>query len=179
MVLNSWLSFCLFSKCKSYRWILKRELLSGKKCVVFIGLNPSKANSVNNDRTLVRIINFCKKWNYKNIYVINLFGLISKSPYHLSKSKDPVGKNNDLITLKVLEFWRTNINCDLWLGWGDKGSLNRRDFKVLKLIKNLSKMHSMKNNYPKRIYTMGVTRKGNPRHPLYMPSESFLRPYEE
>ena len=88
--------------------------------MVFIGLNPSKANSSNNDKTLNRIINFCSRWNYKNIYVINLFGLISKSPSKLSKSKDPVGTNNDLITLKALEFWRENINCDLWLGWGDK-----------------------------------------------------------
>ena len=88
---------------------------------MFIGLNPSKANSLNNDKTLTRIINFSSRWNYKNIYVINLFGLISKSPSQLLKNKDPVGRNNDLIILKVLEFWRKNINFDLWLEWGDKG----------------------------------------------------------
>ena len=77
--------------------MLKRELLDGKKTVVFIGLNPSKANSSNNDRTLTRIINFCSRWNYKNIYVINLFGIIAKSPSQLLKSKDPIGLNNDLI----------------------------------------------------------------------------------
>ena len=111
---------------------------TGKKTVIFIGVNPSKANTLKNDRTIIRIINFCSKWNYKNIYVINLFGLISRSPSQLTKSIDPVGKNNDLITLKALEFWRKNINCDLWLGWGDKGQLYRRDLVVLKLIKNLS-----------------------------------------
>ena len=62
--------------------------------------------------------------------------MISKSPIHLSKSNDPIGGNNDLITLKSLEFWRGNENCDLWLGWGDKGQMNGRDRKVLKLIKN-------------------------------------------
>ena len=170
------MSFCLFSECRSYRWILKRELLSGNKTLVFIGLNPSKANSINNDMTLIRIINFCKRWNYKNIYVINLFGLISKSPYQLSKSKDPVGKNNDLVTLKVLEFWINNINCDLWLGWGDKGQLNGRDLKVLEIIKNLSNCKS-NENYSKRILSLGLSKKGNPLHPLYMPNESFLRPF--
>jgi len=59
--------------------------------------------------------------------VINLFGLLSKSPSKLSKSKNPVGGNNDLITLKALEFCRENINCDLWLGWGHKGQLYKRD----------------------------------------------------
>ena len=173
------MSFCLFSECRSYRWILKRELLSGKKTLVFIGLNPSKANSVNNDRTLIRIINFCSRWNYKNVYVINLFGLISKSPFQLAKSLDPIGEKNDLITMAALEFWRKNINCDLWLGWGDKGELNKRDRKVLKLIKNLSNLKSTKTNYSKSLLSLGLSKKGNPRHPLYMPNQSFLRPYDQ
>jgi len=172
------LSFCLFSECRSYRWILKRELLSGKKTVLFIGLNPSKANSSNDDRTLVRIINFCSRWNYKNIYIINLFGLISKSPNQLSKSKDPIGKNNDLITLKSLEFWRDDINCDLWLGWGDKGQLKGRDRKILKLIKNFSNLKSNENNSSKRVLSLGLSKKGNPRHPLYIPNQSFLRKFD-
>ncbi|MBW3041499.1 DUF1643 domain-containing protein [Prochlorococcus marinus] len=173
------MSFCLFSECRSYRWILKRELLTGDKTLVFIGLNPSQANSVNNDMTLIRIINFCSRWNYKNIYVINLFGLISKFPSQLSKSKDPIGDNNDLITLKVLEFWRKNINCDLWLGWGDKGQLNSRDQVVLKLIKNLSYLNSNEKNHSQRVFSLGLSKKGNPRHPLYMPNESFLRPFDQ
>ena len=142
-------------------------------------MNPSRANSVNNDKTLTRIINFCLKWNYKNIYLINLFGLISKSPRQLSKSRDPVGGNNDLITVKVLKFWSKNTNCDLWLGWGDKGQLYRRDLIVLKLIKNLSNSKSNENNHSKRVLSLGFTKKGNPRHPLYMPNESFLKPFEQ
>ncbi len=157
---------------------MKRELLIGKKTVVFIGLNPSKADSSNNDRTLVRIINFCSRWNYKNIYIINLFGLISKSPIQLSKINDPIGKNNDLITLKLLEFWRKDSNCDLWLGWGDKGQLKGRDGKVLKLIKNFSNFKSKENNYSKRVLSLGLSKKGNPRHPLYMPNQSFLRQFD-
>ena len=158
---------------------MKRELSSGNKTIVFIGLNPSKANSFNNDRTLIRIINFCSRWNYKNVYVINLFGLISKSPIQLLKSKDPVGENNNLITLKTLNFWRENINCDLWVGWGDNGQLNGRDLEVLKLIKNLSNLKSSENNYSKPVLILGLSKKGNPRHPLYMPNESFLRPFDQ
>ena len=172
------MSFCLFSKCRSYRWILKRELLRGKKTLVFIGLNPSRANSFYNDRTLFRIVNFCSRWNYKNIYIINLFGLISKSPVQLSKSYDPIGKNNDLITLKSLEFWRDDSNCDLWLGWGDKGQLKGRDRKVLKLIKDFSNFKSNENNYSKRVLCLGLSKKGNPRHPLYMPNKSFLKKFD-
>ena len=158
---------------------MKRELVIGNKTLVFIGLNPSKANSVYNDRTLLRIINFCSRWNYKNIYVINLFGLIAKSPSQLSKSLDPVGVKNDLITLKVLGFWKDNINCDLWLGWGDKGQLYGRDRTILKLIKNFSNLKPNENNHSKRVLSLGLSKKGNPRHPLYMPNESFLKPFNQ
>ena len=146
--------------------------------MIFIGLNPSKANSMYNDRTLVRIINFCSRWNYKNIYIINLFGLVSKSPIQLSKSNDPIGENNDLITLKLLEFWRKNTNCDLWLGWGDKGQLKGRDSKVLKLIKSFSYLNSKENNYSKPVLSLGLSKKGNPLHPLYIPHQSFLRKFD-
>ena len=172
------MSFCLFSDCRSYRWILKRELIKGTKTVIFIGLNPSTADSFHNDRTLSRIINFCSKWDYKNIYIINLFGLISKSPSKLLKSKDPVGKYNDLITLQMLEFWSENVNCDLWLGWGNKGTLNNRDNKVQKIIKRLSYLNETENNCHKRIYSLGLSKQGNPRHPLYMSNESFLKPFD-
>ena len=86
--------------------------------------------------------------------------------------------NNDLITLITLSFWQKNINCDLWLGWVDKGQLNGRDLKVLKLIKNFSNLKSNENNYSKRVLSLGLSKKGNPRHPLYMPNKSFLRRFD-
>ena len=102
--------------------------------------------------------------------------MISKSPVRLSKSIDPIGKNNNLITLKSLEFWRENTHCDLWLGWGDKGQLNGRDRKVLELIKIFSNLNE--NNCSKRVLSLGLSKKGNPRHPLYMPNQSFLRKFD-
>ncbi len=126
----------------------------------------------------MRVINFCSRWNYRNIYIINLFGLISKSPTQLSKSNDPIGANNDLITMKSLKFWWEDSNCDLWLGWGDKGELKGRNRKVLKLIKNFSNLKSNENNYSKRVLCLGLSKKGNPRHPLYMPNKSFLRNFD-
>ena len=172
------MSFCLFSECNSYRWILKRVLPTGKKIIIFIGLNPSLANSIDNDRSLTRIIKFCSEWNYRIIYVINLFGLISKSPEKLAKSRDPIGKYNDLVILTLLEFWCKNIDCDIWLGWGDKGNLHSRDIKVLKLIQKFSNLNLTKNDSSHRVLTLGLSKKCNPRHPLYMPKESFLRPFE-
>ena len=140
-------------------------------------MNPSIANSKNNDRTLTRIINFCSQWDYKIVYIINLFALISKSPFELRRSYEPVGKNNDLITFKALDFWIRNGNCDLWLGWGDQGVLKGRDQKVIEMIKNISTLNSKKNMFSKTPLALGISKKGNPRHPLYIPNGSLLMPF--
>tara|TARA_Y100001968_G_scaffold299291_1_gene309820 strand:- start:496 stop:972 length:477 start_codon:yes stop_codon:yes gene_type:complete len=156
---------------------LKKDLLRKGKIVVFIGLNPSIGNLETNDSTLKRIINFCSLWDYKTVYVINLFGLISKSPFEILKNFNPVGKFNDFVTFKLLDFWSENNNCDLWLGWGDKGNYFRRDLEVLELIKNFSNFNLTKKNPSKRLFSLGVTKKGNPRHPLYISKESLLEPF--
>ena len=65
------------------------------------------------------------------------------------------------------------------LGWVDKGELYRRDRITLKLIKNISNLHSNENNHFKRVLSFGLSKKGNPLHPLYMPNESFLRPFDQ
>tara|TARA_Y100001978_G_C23362845_1_gene277325 strand:+ start:93 stop:410 length:318 start_codon:yes stop_codon:yes gene_type:complete len=104
--------------------------------------------------------------------------MISKSPFQLLKCNDPIGNNNDYIILKSLEFWREDINCDLWLGWGDKGQLKGRDRKVLKLIKKFSNFKSKGNNYSKRALSLGLSKKGNPRHPLYMSNQTSLKVFE-
>ena len=140
-------------------------------------MNPSVANSKNNDRTLTRIINFSSQWGYKIIYIINLFALISKSPFELRSSYDPVGKNNDLITFKVLDFWSRNGNCDLWLGWGDQGVLKGRDKKVIEMINKISSLNSKKNMFSKSPLVLGISKKGNPRHPLYIRNGSLLMPF--
>ena len=110
--------------------------------------------------------------------MINLFALISKSSNQLSKSNDPIGENNDFITLKTLQFWKEDINCDLWLGWGDKGQFKERDRKILKLIKKFSYLKLKENDFSKSVLCLGLSKKGNPRHPLYMPNCSILRKFE-
>tara|TARA_B100000579_G_C22434404_1_gene666845 strand:+ start:115 stop:318 length:204 start_codon:yes stop_codon:yes gene_type:complete len=66
--------------------------------------------------SLQGLIDFCLSWNYKNIYIINLFGLIIKSTIQLSKSNDKIGENNDFITLKSTEFLLEDRKFDFWLG---------------------------------------------------------------
>ena len=59
----------------------------------------------------------------------------------------------------------------------DKGKLNGRYGEIINLIKDFSNLNSNVNTYSKPVYSLGLSKKGNPRHPLYMPNKSFLREF--
>ena len=53
-----------FSKCRKYRYTLWRTWNVKKPKVMFLGLNPSTADEINNDPTVTRCINYSKLWGY-------------------------------------------------------------------------------------------------------------------
>jgi hypothetical protein len=55
----------------------------------------------------------------------------------------------------------------LWLGWGNGGGRRDRDQQVLRLLQRL----------PVRLFCLGLTASGQPRHPLYARAGSPLLPF--
>ncbi len=167
-----------FSPCGSYRWWLKREIGFENRKLLFIGLNPSNANALRDDPTLKRLIGFCKSWKYGSLVVVNLFARIGKSPSILRICSDPVGfENNSELKARLL-LWANNSDWDLWLGWGAKGILQQRNLKVLELLKEYSNIRF--GNFPNSLgpLAIGVTKGGQPMHPLYSPKSKLLKPFE-
>ena len=133
---------CSLSECRQYRWILEFEISKNQKELIFIGLNPSLSDNKFTDNTTKKIIKISSFHKYGKIKIINLFALISKNPENLTTHKDPVGFYNDQLIKSSLRDWSKNIDCDLWLGWGNKGKLFSRNKEVLNIIdkyKNLKK----------------------------------------
>ena len=165
---------CFFSDCKSYRWSLDLEISLKKKEIIFIGLNPSKSNQNFLDNTTKKIIKICNKNNYGKIKMINLFGLVSTSPKLLQKHNDPIGFLNNKIIENNIIYWSKSVNCDLWIGWGNKGKLFNQDIQVYKLIKKYISYKNktfLKNTKPLLI---NKTKHNNPVHPLYCSDNSKL-----
>ena len=165
---------CFFSDCKFYRWSLEIEISLERKEIIFIGLNPSISNEYLLDNTTKKIINICEKYNYGKIKLINLFGLISPSPKQLKTHMDPIGFLNNKVIENNINYWSKSINCDLWIGWGNKGKLFNRDIQVYKIIKkyiSLKEKCFSKNTNPLLI---NKTKYNNPMHPLYCPNNSKL-----
>ena len=70
---------------------------------MFIGLNPSTADEVDDDRTIKRCISYAKQWGYGGIIMANLFAYRTSSPNVMMDSHDPIGKENDAWLVKLAE----------------------------------------------------------------------------
>ena len=96
-----------FSRCGRYRWWLGRRWRDDAPTLLFLGLNPSRADGRRDDPTLRRLIGFADGWGYGAIEVLNLFAWISADPAELRRAAEPVGQRTDAwIRLRVRQLAR-------------------------------------------------------------------------
>ena len=105
----------ILSKCGKYRYSLSREWNKKKGKVLFIMLNPSKADNKLDDPTVKRCICFANSWGYGGIMIANLFAFRTTYPKELFKVKYPEGKNN-LKHIKNMIKTSNLVIC----AWGNK-----------------------------------------------------------
>ena len=118
--------------------------------VLFIGLNPSTADSTKDDPTLRRCVHFAQSRGYGSVSIVNLFAYRSTDPKVLLRLEEPSGPKNDLWIRKLAK-----ISDIVIAAWGNVGSINDRSRHVLDLVPHL--------------YCLKVNRTGEPSHPLYLP----------
>ena len=75
----------VISDCGKYRYELHRQWDKDKDKVLFIMLNPSTADSHEDDLTTIRCVNFAKKWGYGGIMIGNIYPFRAKRPKDLRK----------------------------------------------------------------------------------------------
>ena len=97
----------LISDCGKYRYELHREWDKKKGKVLFIMLNPSTADGLNNDLTTIRCMNFAKKWGYGGIMIGNIYPFRAKRPKDLRKWIKGYG---DLYNFDECEDNRDHVN---------------------------------------------------------------------
>ncbi len=171
--LNSWQAEAALSSCGAYRWLLHRPIQSSdqiskqRRVLLFVGLNPSRADGRRDDPTMRRLQGFAHQWGYHHLVVLNLFARISPSPSLLCRCAEPIGAENDLILHSWFQQWAQQPEWDLWLGWGVGGGLRQRDKAVLTMLNGIS---DRRGALPPPFVT-GLTKAGYPRHPLYLPSD--------
>ena len=173
LLLSCWQAEATLSPCGAYRWVLHRPIPSRdhrskqRRVLLFVGLNPSRADGLRDDPTLRRLQSFSHHWGYHHLVVLNLFARISPSPSLLCRCAEPIGAENDLILHRWFQQWAQQPTWDLWLGWGVGGRLMQRDQAVLRMLNEVSDQRGV---LPPPFVT-GLTKAGDPRHPLYLPSD--------
>ena len=141
---------------RRYRYSLEASISGGERRVcLFLMLNPSTADETKSDPTVTRCKGFARTWGYGSLWVCNLFALRSTSPDALVGSPDPTGPQNDG---HILGYARSadRIVC----AWGNHGLHRNRGERVLRMLEE--------DGLSGRMCHLGLTRKGQPRHPLYL-----------
>lgn len=151
----------VFSECRRYRYTLWREWSFDAQragFVMFIGLNPSTADEVQNDPTVRRCIDFAKRWGFGAMSMMNAFAYRATDPAEMKRQPEPVGEDND--------FWlRRCAECAtrIVLAWGLNGAHAGRDGQVLELL--------ARKKVLAKVVCLRITQGGHPEHPLYMPAD--------
>jgi len=149
---------CKYSACKHYRYLLSRSWQQGAGRVVFIGLNPSTADAVNDDPTIKRCVDYAARWGFAHMDMVNLFSFRATQPELLMAAKNPVGPCNDSWLDKSIARSDLAIAC-----WGNHGSyLNRSSL--------------INDRYP-QLLCLKTTARSQPAHPLYLSAALLPRPY--
>lgn len=132
--------------------------------VTFIMLNPSTADGKADDPTIRRCVSFARAWGYDRMVVVNLFAYRATDPralLALNHQDDPVGANNQSY-IERLTGERGIVVC----AWGAHGAHLEQDETALGWV------------YPHaKIFCLGRTKEGHPRHPLYVPASQELEPF--
>ncbi len=147
------------SEDRRYRYSLIRVWDAEKPKVLFIGLNPSSADETEDDATIRRCIGFAKRWGFGAILVGNLFAIRSKDPAVLYETKDPIGPENDVYLAKMAQEASLIVAA-----WGNNGGYRNRSEEVSALFTQMK--------------CLGVNKTGEPKHPLYVPSDQALMDFK-
>lgn len=150
-------SSAAFSRNQLYRYWLKREWNPTLPCCAFIGLNPSTADATHDDPTIRRIIGFAQDWGFGSVTVVNLFAYRATKPSDLKTTEQPIGPRNN--------YWINRVTAEantVVAAWGNHGLFMGRNDWALGRIDGL--------------YCLGITKQGQPRHPLYCPIDAVLEP---
>lgn len=159
------ISGAVFSEDRKYRYMLWRVWNRELPAVIFIGFNPSTADEIQDDPTIVKMAGYSKRWGYGGLYVGNLFALVSPEPIDvLIRPGLAKGDEND----HYLEELR-HVAGIVVVGWGNVGAhdvvTRVRCSEVLKIFRN-------------PVYCLAITKKGQPSHPLYLPDDYVLKEYQ-
>lgn len=155
----------LFSPCETYRYRLWRHWAPGPR-VVWVMLNPSTADTKDDDPTICQVSGFSYGWGYGGFEVVNLFAYRATSPADTlgaqARGVDILGPCRD-------EYLRAALGSasEVVCAWGAHATATP---DVVRGV-----MALVPDGMP--VSCLGRTLSGSPRHPLYLRRDTARAPW--
>lgn len=163
-----------FSTDKVYRYVLMRtkedslnlfetveDAEKQGKTINFLMLNPSTADDTKDDPTVAKCMKWAWNWGYDQLVVTNIFAFRATDPAELYQTpKNPIGDGNDYF-LQIVAAQSKTVVC----AWGTHGKyMDRGNYVLEKVLKPLKI----------DLFFLGLTKDGQPKHPLYLRNNTQL-----
>jgi len=155
-----------FDPTRRYRYSLRRRWGTGPACC-FVMLNPSAADETDDDPTIRRCIGFAQAWGFPALEVVNLFAWRTHEPRRLLEARDPVGPGNDGAVRAAAR--RAGLVVCAWGGALQGRWAPARD-RAMAVGETLAAASV-------ETVCLGVTKRGHPRHPLYLRAGTRPAPF--
>lgn len=147
-------SEAVYSSCETYRYALTRSWDPAAPRLAFVMLNPSTADELRNDPTVERCERRARTLGFGSFRVVNIFAFRATAPSDLKKADQPEGPDNAAVLTEACE-WADQVIA----AWGAHGSHRDQDRKAKALMAKTTT----------DVFHLGLTKSGQPRHPLYVP----------
>lgn len=156
------------SPCQRYRYTLTRRWAPGGGTCAFIGLNPSTADATEDDNTILRCIDFAKRFGANELLMLNLFALRATDPADMKRARSPIGLENDAVLARECLALQENAGANTIIcAWGADGVHLDRARQVYEMLTQVTS----------KLFSLGTTKHGQPRHPLYLRKDTPLQPW--
>lgn len=156
----------IFSPDREHRYLLWRVWDSSLPPIAFIGLNPSTADEIINDRTVSRCIDYAHRWGAGGLLMLNIFGYRSTYPKDLYTHPEPIGSEMDAYLLATIEQVPLVVSA-----CGTHGKYLDRWQQVMSLLQaHCTYLQQQGKPVPKLCY-LDRNQDGTPKHPLYQKAD--------
>jgi hypothetical protein len=118
---------------------------------MFIGLNPSTANEMDDDPTIRRCVRFARDWGFGGICMTNLFPMVTAYPDELDEVQ--FSDENRELVMDAAKAAGKIICC-----WGNFSQAQKWGRALIEVL--------VEDNLP--VSHLGQNQNGSPKHPLYL-----------
>ena len=153
-----------------YRYILGTK---GERPLICIGINPSTAQPDNLDNTLKSVERIAQSNGYDSFIMFNVYAQRATNPDDMEKECNTFLHRENMKAFEyVLSLCNDGVPC-VWAAWG--AIIEKRKY----LPDCVKDMIEVGEKYNASWFSAGKrSKKGHPHHPLYLPKNSVLEPFD-